>query len=270
MITIPAPSPMLPAAPAFEAFKARLEREFFAHPVIVDNAYTRWFARGMASEAQIRDLILQFSVFSNHFLVVQAKRMVWARSEESERLARFILMNECGVALDRETGSAEGKTFTTRNAHINWLRELGAELGLNPRDLGRWDLGTKATHAFLRGLDRTYGSPDPSLGSGASFAIETWAAFGIGDPEIEHRNFWHELIAGLEAFNAREGRDLPLGFFKYHFQLESGHGANVWKELESSFQDPEFDPEKFLEGGRKALESIWTFWKGLDRTRKTL
>src|SRR5262249_42542410 len=134
-----------------------------------------------------------------------------------------------------------GRTFSTRNAHINWLREVGKALGLDPRAFGRWDTGSDATHAFLDGLDRTYGSRDGVVGAGASFAIETWAASGIGEgAERESCNFWKELIAGLEAFNRRERaakglRPLPLGFFRWHFELEGGHGASVWRELDESF-----------------------------------
>jgi hypothetical protein len=269
-------SPDTLAAPeqtaSFAFFQERIERELYRHPVIVDNSYPRWFSRGEANLAQIAELLLQFSVFSNHFLVVQAKRMVNASSEEAERGARFILMSECGVALDGSTGSTEGRVFSTANAHINWLREVGAAAGLDPRAMGRWAAGTPSTHAFLEGLDRTYGSRDGWVGAGASFAIENWAAFGIGGgPELEARNFWRQLIAGLEAFNRRrasEGRaPLPLGFFQYHFELESGHGANVRRELEETFSDPTFDPEKFLAGGREALDSIHAFWEGLEAGR---
>ncbi len=257
----------------FSAFREMVEARLWRHPVITENPYTRWFAGGSASDSDIRDLILQFSVFSNHFLVIQAKRMVNAATEESERQARHILMNECGVGMDPATGSAEGRTFSTRAAHINWLRELGAALGMEPRSLGRWESGSPATRAFLDGLDRSYGSRDGRIGAGASFAIENWAAFGIGDAKLEPRNFWKELIVGLEEHNrnARAPRGLeplPLGFFQYHFQLESGHGANVWRELESSCDEPDFDPEVFLEGGSQALDSILTFWLGLDDTRR--
>jgi hypothetical protein len=258
----------------FDAFKTRIEREFFRHPVITANPFTKWFKRGEAGPEQVKDLILQFSVFSNHFIVLQAKRMVNAATEEGERAARFILVSECGVSLDAETGSTEGRTFATRNAHINWLRELGKVLELEPRRFGRWETGTEHTHAFLDGLDRTYGSRDGMIGAGASFAIETWAAFGIGQgPELESNNFWKELIVGLEAFNKKERTPkglapLPLSFFQYHFEIESGHGANVWHELEETFHEPDFDADKFIAGGREALDAIHTFWVGLDRSRR--
>ncbi|MBI2068994.1 MAG: hypothetical protein HYT79_00185 [Elusimicrobia bacterium] len=257
---------------ALERFERTIEREFFNHPVITNNAYTRWFRQGLADEAQVIDLIEQFSVFSNHFIVIQAKRMVNAATEEGERGARFILTNELGVGLDVTTGSTEGKTFATKNAHLNWLRQIGDMLGIERRRLGRWETGRPSTHRFLNGLDETYGSHDGMTGAGASFAIENWAAFGIGS-EAEPDNFWKELITGLELFNERRRINnglppLPLAFFQYHFEIESGHGANVWHELEETFGEPGFDAGRFLEGGRKALDSIHTFWLGLEGQRK--
>lgn len=259
----------------FDAFKQVIERELLSHPVVRENPFTSWFKRGEASDEQVRDLVLQFSVFSNHFLVVQAKRMVFAQTEEGERCARNILMNECGVGLDRGTGSPEGRSFASANAHINWLRGLGNALSMPPRELGRWENGSAATKAFLRGLDRTYGSRDAAVGAGASFAVESWAAFGLGHaPELEARNFWKELIAGLKGHNARRVAEglptLPLHFFEYHFALESGHGANVWAELGQSFGTPGFSPARFIDGGKKALDAVHAFWKGLDQSRRRL
>ena len=260
----------------FEAFKGVIEKEFFEHPVIVNNPYTKWFKQGLANTAQVKDLLLQFSVFSNHFIVVQCKRMVNATTIEGEESARAILLNECGVGMDVKSGSIEGQKFTTPNAHINWLRKVASMLDIEPRMLGRWETGTKATHDFLQGLDKTYGSLDGQIGSGASFAIETWAAYGIGQgKEAESNNFWKELIVGLETYNQKHRISknlpaLPLGFFQYHFETEAGHGASVWNELEETFSQPNFDERKYLEAGKVALQSIYTFWLGLDESRKRI
>lgn len=258
----------------FNRFMGVIEKDFFQHPVIQNNPYTKWLKKGEINTAQLKDLITQWGVFSNHFLVVQCKRMVNAKTQEAERGARWILANEIGVGLEVETGSCDGKTFNTKNAHINWLRELAGMIGLNPKNIGAWENGTTATHKFLKGLDETYGSHDENIGAGASFAIENWAAFGIGKgPEAESNNFWQEHITGLKAYNeknriAKGLKPLPLGFFQYHFQIEGGHGANVLHELEETFASPTFNQEKYLEGGRKALEAIYTFWLGLDESRK--
>ena len=199
--------------------------------------------------------------------------MVNATTIEGEESARAILLNECGVGMDIKSGSIEGQKFTTPNAHINWLRKVASMLDIEPRMLGRWETGTKATHDFLQGLDKTYGSLDGQIGSGASFAIETWAAYGIGQgKEEESNNFWKELIVGLETYNQKHRIPknlpaLPLGFFQYHFETEAGHGANVWNELEETFSQPNFDEKKYLEAGKIALQSIYTFWLGLDESR---
>ena len=260
----------------FDLLKKRIEQEFFQHPVIINNPYTKWFKYGNANTEQIKDLIIQFSVFSNHFIVVQCKRMVYASTIEGEEAARAILLNECGVGMDVKSGSIEGQRFTTSNAHLNWLRKMAETLNISSDIIGRWNSGTESTHKFLTGLDKTYGSLDGVIGAGASFAIETWAAFGIGGtPEEESNNFWAELVTGLEDYNSklRTPKNLtpvPLGFFKYHFETEAGHGVSVWKELEETYSQPDFDEEKYIKAGKTALESIYTFWLGLDEKRKKL
>ena len=260
----------------FNQFMRMIEKDFFQHPVIQSNPFTKWLKKGEINTPQLKSLITQWGVFSNHFLVVQCKRMVNARTEEAERGARWILANEIGVGLDVEHGTCDSKTFFTKNAHINWLRELAGMIDLEPRTVGAWENGTEATHKFLQMLDETYGSHDENIGAGASFAIESWAAFGIGKgPELESNNFWQEHIQGLKAYNekhrvAKSLKPLPLAFFQYHFQIEGGHGANVLHELEETFASPTFNEKKYIEGGKKALEAIYTFWQGLDQSRKTL
>ena len=260
----------------FNSLKKTIEKEFFQHPVIVNNPYTKWFKQGNANTEQIKDLIVQFSVFSNHFIVVQCKRMVYASTIEGEEAARAILLNECGVGMNVKTGSIEGQKFTTPNAHLNWLRKMADTLSIPSNLIGRWKSGTKSTHKFLDGLDKTYGSLDGIVGAGASFAIETWAAFGIGGTkEEESNNFWMELVNGLEAYNQKQRTShnlpsVPTGFFKYHFETEAGHGVSVWKELEETYNQSDFDEKKYIEAGKIALESIYTFWLGLDETRKKL
>ena len=226
--------------------------------MIVNNPYTKWFKQGLAKTEQVKDLIEQFSVFSNHFIVIQAKRMVNAETLEGEECARAILLNECGVMQDVKTGSIEGKSYSRKSAHLNWLREIANILEIEPRLIGRWETGTKSTHEFLERLDQTYGNRDGQTGAGASFAIETWASFGIGQKEeTESNNFWKELVVGIEGFNKNSRipenrKPVPTGFFLYHFQTESGHGVNVWKELEETFSQPEFNEQKFIEAGKVA------------------
>jgi hypothetical protein len=264
------------AAAAFRQHAQRVEREVYPHEVIRHNPYTKWFKRGEASTAQVMDLVVQFSVFSNHFIPLEAKRMVNAATEAEEKEARAILGSEIGVAIDAGTGSIEGRRFSHNAAHIKWLRDIGEMLGLDRNQLGKWALGSASTHQFLKQLEEVYGSPDNSIGAGASFAIESWAGFGIGKgEEAEANNFWKELIVGLERYNEKHRKNLGLqplnvGFFRLHFGLETGHVANVEHELSEAFFTPGFDQEKWFFGAARALDAILVFWKGLDERRHAL
>src|SRR5690606_26878111 len=78
-------------------FKARLERDVLRHPVIVANPYTPWFRRGEFDDAHARAFLVQFSVFSNQFLVAQLMKMLNADTLEEMRESKEILANEIGV-----------------------------------------------------------------------------------------------------------------------------------------------------------------------------
>jgi hypothetical protein len=104
--------------------------------------------------------------------------MVNSATEEEEREARAILGSEIGVSIDPKTGDIEGHRFSHNGAHITWLRDVGEMLGLKRDELGKWALGSPATHRFLQNLEKVYGSADNNLGSGASFAVESWPDTG--------------------------------------------------------------------------------------------
>lgn len=258
----------------FEDFWGIIEREIHHHPVIVNNPYCKWFKKGEATREQVIDLFEQFAVFSKWFLLAQLLRMLNASDLEAESHARFILANELGVGINPD-GSTENQPFKTRWAHINWLRETANPLELNPQKLGSWKSSSSNTKNFIKGLEETYGSKDGEIGRGASYAIETWAAWGIGKGEMEEdNNFWKELILGIEHYNQKNNlkgdQAIPLDFFLFHFESEKGHGDNVLDEVRHSFYSPNFDSKKFLKGGRKALNAIYTFWQGLDQSRKRI
>ena len=201
-------------------------------------------------------------------------RVLNASDLEAETHARYILANELGVGIN-PGGSTEEQPFKTRWAHINWLRDTARPLNLNPEKLGSWESASAHTKEFIKGLEFTYGSKDGEFGRGASYAIETWAAWGIGKGmEMETHNFWKELIIGIELYNKRNhlkgNQAIPLDFFQFHLESEKGHGDNVLEEMQHSFYGPNFDSKKFLKGGRKALDSIHIFWQGLDQLRKRI
>ena len=258
----------------FEIFWKVVQSEIHTHPVITNNPYCKWFKKGDANKHQIIDLFEQFAVFSKWFLLAQLMRILNATDLEAETHARYILANELGVGINPD-GSTENQPFKTRWAHINWLRDTARPLNLNPEKLGSWESSSYKTKEFIKGLELTYGSKDGEFGRGASYAIETWAAWGIGKGmEEEANNFWKELITGIELYNEKNNLDkdqhIPLDFFQFHFESEKGHGDNVLEEMENSYYKTGFDQEKFLQGGHQALDAIYTFWLGLDQKRKSL
>jgi hypothetical protein len=82
---------------SFETFKGTVERELMRHPVVTDNAYTAWFAEGRVPLDHLRHFTVQFSVFSNQFLLAALNRVVNAGTLEAARESKEILLNELGV-----------------------------------------------------------------------------------------------------------------------------------------------------------------------------
>jgi hypothetical protein len=278
--------PALPTSPEWERFFARVRKAVFEHPVVTSNAYCNWFEKGEATREQVRDLCQQFSVFSNLFIVAQLLKTINAPTLEQARESKEILANELGVvfrsgrtspvqekpvdadAIDRmgdpelvsTEGTVDGGTFKFTAAHFEWLLQFARPLGLGFDELGKRKHGTRSTVFFCDELARLYGSEDPDIAEGASFAVEHWAAAG----------FWKQLIKGLDAYRDRECPDLRLAFFTWHDRVESQHAAHTMAELLDAYRRPGFDEEKFLQGAAEMLDGVKAFWDGLDDARRRL
>lgn len=94
---------------------------------------------------------------------------------------------------------------------------------------------------------------DPQIAEGASFAVENWAAAG----------FWQQLVDGLSAIAKTRHPHLRLAFFTWHNRVEAQHAGHTLEELEEVYFHPDFDRDKFFQGGREILEAIAAFWDGL-------
>jgi hypothetical protein len=271
--------------PGWDRFFARVRATVMQHPVVTDNRYCAWFAGGEASRDQVRDLVQQFSVFSNLFIVAQLLKTINAPTLAQSRCAKEILVNELGVvfrsgrttarptlvptdedemerlgdpALVSTEGTVDGGTYHFTAAHFEWLTKVAEPLGLGFGDIGKRRHGWPTTLHFCDELARIYGSDDPDIAEGASFAVEHWAAAG----------FWKELIAGLDRFRDRECPDLRLSFFTWHDRVEDQHAAHTMDELVEAYSRPDFDEEKFLIGAREMLDGVRIFWDGLDERRR--
>jgi hypothetical protein len=268
------------AGKEFGAFKETIERRFMQHPVVTRNTYTGWFSRGDMTLDELRHFTVQFSVFSNQFLLAALNRVINADSLQSARESKEILMNELGViynaggsgdshghgaapavgdgaevdpAIVSTEGTVNGGKFRFEAAHFEWLLRFGQPLGLTFDDLGKRRHGTASTLRFCDELFRLYGSDDYNEAMGAAFAVENWAAAG----------FWKELIAGLQIVKSREVPDLPLAFFTWHDKIEDQHKAHVWDELKACYHSPAFREEPFVNAGVKMLDAVRVFWDGL-------
>jgi hypothetical protein len=258
-----------------DRFRTRVTDMVGTHPVVEHNAYCIWFEKGEASTDEVRHLTVQFSVFSHLFVEAQLRKVINARSLESYRTAKQILMNELGVVfrplradapvpddVDPELvsteGTIEGSRFRFGAAHFEWLLRFADPLGLHFDDLGKRRSATAPTLYFCDELLRVYGSEDPSTAEGASYAVEHWAAAG----------FWKQLIAGLEAFQEREGIALPMAFWTWHDKVEDQHAAHTEDELAEAYEMPGFDEERFIAGAVEMLDGVKVFWDGLERDRR--
>lgn len=263
----------------FANFKKRIDRELLKHRVITNNEFTAWFKKGEMTKEQVKDFIVQFSVFSNLFLIAQLHKMINADSVEGMRASKEILANEIGVIFnaphsksktkltvkDKERegdpelvsteGTIEGGCFRFQAAHFEWLLKIASKLGLKFKDLGRRGVGTKPTLHYCDELVRLYGSDNYEISQAASFAVENWAAAG----------FWKELIQGLTIFRKKHKIDLPLAFFTWHDRIEDQHARHTHEELqEYYFKHSGIDENNFIKYGNEMMDGIAVFWDGLN------
>ncbi len=269
------------SAQNFSHFVDRCNQELMTHPVITDNRYCTWFGTHTPSRQVVTHFVVQFSVFSNLFLIAQLLKTINADSLEGMRASKEILANEIGVIFNKPggtplassnqeqdgdptvvstEGSVDGGTFRFRAAHFEWLLKMGEVLDLGFNDMGKRRHGSPATLFFCDQLAEIYGNEDSNLAEGASFAVENWAAAG----------FWKQLVKGLDTFRKQENLDLPLAFFTWHDKIEDQHAGHVMDELEELYFTDYFDEEKFILGGKRMLDGVNAFWVGLNQHRIAL
>ena len=268
-------------AKRFLLFQERINNELLNHRIIQKNNYCQWFEQGKQSAEQVKAFVVQFSVFSNLFLIAQLHKTINADSLEGMHASKEILANEIGVifnpgkakkALEAKQddatnpdivsteGSIEGGQFRFKAAHFEWLLKMAEKLGLSFNDIGKRRHGTTSTLFFCDELTRLYGNENYQVSQASSYAVENWAAAG----------FWDELVNGFEAFNKHSNLNLPLGFFIWHAKIESQHAAHTQEELEELFFSRDINEDLFIKYGNEMLDGVAVFWEGLDEERKQL
>lgn len=268
-------------AAAFLRFQRRINQELLRHKVITDNAYTKWFEGGDLTQEQVKYFLIQFSVFSNQFLVAQLHKMLNAETLEEMRASKEILANEIGVVFSNGQGSdaleaadgmegqglvglegsVDGSAFRFKAAHFEWLVSLAKNIGVDFHQMGRRCHGEQKTLHFCDELIRLYGSEQYSVASAASYAVENWAAAG----------FWNELINGLKIFKQKNQlENFPLAFFTWHSKIEANHAHHTQQEIEEYYFTHEVDENDFLKYGNEMLDGVAVFWEGLYESRNGL
>ena len=117
----------------FARFKQTIEEKFMGHPVVTKNTYTQWFASGDIPLNHLRKFAVQFSVFSNQFLLAALNRVIHADTLQAARESKEILMNELGVIYNNPTAGGE------RTGHVLDEEERGPLGDLEPSGPGRAD-----------------------------------------------------------------------------------------------------------------------------------
>lgn len=254
------------------AFKSRLETEVLSHPIIVANPYTAWFERGEFSAEQARAFLIQFSVFSNQFLVAQLQKVLNAETLEEMRASKEILANEIGVGfrgpheadeaeLGSSEGSIEGGVFHFRAAHFELLVRMARQFGLQFEHLGKRRMATPTTLHFCDELLRLYAHESYAIAAAASWAVENWAAAG----------FWDQLVRGWRRYGERNDMcSLNMGFFTWHARLEANHAHHTWQELEGFCAQQTVNEDSFVGHAREMLDGVAVFWRGLDEQRRSI
>lgn len=269
----------LDKARKFLKFQERIDQEMLRHRVIINNQYCEWFEQGQQNKEQIKAFVVQFSTFSNLFLIAQLKKTINADTLEGMRASKEILANEIGVVFNHNKpgashgsstgvdpeivsteGTVEGGIFRFKAAHFEWLLHMAEKLGMGFNDIGKRHHGTQPTLFFCDELARLYGSEDYMTSQAASYAVENWAAAG----------FWDQLVEGFEKYNHRTSSALPLGFFVWHAKIEAQHAAHTQEELEELYFSRTIDEDKFIRDGNEMLEGVAAFWDGLEEQRKQL
>jgi hypothetical protein len=293
----------LMAEKSFNAFKQTIDERFMHHPVVTSNAYTQWFSRGEMPLEHLRRFAIEFSVFSNQFLLAALNRVINADSLHAARESKEILMNELGVIYNK--GNGESAAAHALSAEASGApRSEGAHRGAGAPGLnedkegdpalvsteGTVDGGKfrfQAAHfewllRFGQSLGLTFddmGKRRHGCPSTLHFCDELFRLYGSDDYNeamgaafaVENwaaAGFWKELIAGLEKLKATRVPDMPLAFFTWHDKIEEQHKAHVWDELRECYESPKFREEPFLATGVKMLDGVKVFWDGLDTMRR--
>jgi pyrroloquinoline quinone (PQQ) biosynthesis protein C len=255
----------------FLVFLERIHKELLDHEIINNNKFTKKWATTNLSQNVVKNFIIQFSVFSNQFLIAQLQKVINSDSIESARESKEILANEIGVIFNSKkrkhdnndkvdntglvstTGTVDGGTYRFAAAHFEWLYKIATKLDLEFNQIGKRQHGNNTTLYFCDKLIELYGGEDNNRAIAVSYAIENWAAAG----------FWKDLINGLRNYNSTTDVKLPLSYFTWHDKIEDQHAEHTQEELEELYFTKDLNENNFIKDGNEMLDALLIFWNGL-------
>ena len=253
----------------FLIFLQRIHDELLNHEIIKNNKFTKKWSTKKLSKSSVQKFIIQFSVFSNQFLIAQLQKVINADSIENARESKEILANEIGVIFKSKkrerdednnntelvstNGTVDGGTYRFAAAHFEWLCKIANKLDLGFNDIGKRSHGYETTLYFCDKLIDLYGGADCNKAIAVSYAIENWAAAG----------FWKDLIKGLRQYNLTANVKLPISYFTWHDKIEDQHAEHTQEELEELYFTKDFDEDEFINNGNEILDVLLVFWNGL-------
>ena len=146
-------------------------------------------------------------------------------------------------------------------AHFEWLLKVGEGLGLSFDDLGKRRHGRPATLYFCDELQRALRqrrsrrSPrapaSPSRTGRRPASGRSWKTACCRSRTAGIRSCGWPSSPGTTA-------------------SRPSTPATRWKSWRKSTSTPDFDREKFFQGGREILEAVAAFWDGLERIASTV
>lgn len=229
------------------------------HKIMSDNTYTKSFSNGRATHDQQKELVQQFSIFSQFLSLAQFQNIINAPTVLEMRERKELLYNTLGVSFSIK-GTIHRGIYRHSAAHYEWLLDFGSYLGLEFKDMGRRELGNSHTQLFCDELQRLYGTCDDVTSLAASYAFEQWAGSG----------FWDDLIIGFEHINIQRDMcnedTLPLTFWKINSELNFQHSQYTHEKLKNAYLSGSIiDEKKFLDVCENMLDIIYLFWMGLNK-----
>ena len=223
------------AAKNFEAFKRTIEHQFMRHPVVIGNDYTAWFARGDISLDHLRHFTIQFSVFSNQFLLAALNRVLNANSLHAAREAKEILMNELGV-IYAKSGKGAGDAGSTDDASMATDEGRSSALGAEPAPQGKSARNDGADREGDPALVSTEGTVDGGKFRFQAAHFEWLLRFGqslgltFGDMGKRRHGTSSTLFFCDELFRLYGSDDYNQAMGAA-FAVENWAAAGFWKEL---------------------------------------